>query len=986
MKKKSLLLFMTGLLSWTAGTVFAISEKDGVYQIGTPQDLVEFSTNIVASGNGRAAAVLTSDIDMSGVGYTPIGSMTSTYSGTFDGQQHYIRNLTVNTPDADKVGLFGVVSDGATIKNLILDEGSSITGHSFVGGIVGSTEGGGSITLENVGNEASVSASAANAAGLVGVSMGGSCAINIIHCFNTGMVNGGYESASFCGWLGGGSVIQDSYSYADIVGQDGNNSLYRNGATIKGAVYDKKAMQGKMIEEEDLYSGAFAYLLNGNQSDSPVWFQDLSESSSDAHPVPFSSHPTVYANGQLNCDGTAKQGTSVVYGNTNASLRDPHQFVDGICSVCGTLDEHFMTAAADGYYEIGTPAELAWFAAKVNKGDNTVNGRLTADIDYTAKNVSIAADRANSFHGTFDGQQHKISIAFKTTTDNTALFGYLDAATIRNLLVDGSIETTGGFAGGIFSVSVNGGLLENVVSAVNIKSTAAGDATMGGIASNSAGALQLRNVAFVGSIDAPASEGSAGLIGYTHAGEEILMQNSFVAAKMNIAKGAFMNRKAVVMDNCYYIPMDNSFENQDPGADSRATVIADGKSLADGALCYLLNGSVSGGDLWFETLGTDRFPVPFATSETVYLAGHLNCAGKVTSETTYSNEDGLAAVDEHQLNENGECTVCGNRVISTGAQLLSLQNDLAIGVVPEGVTVELKNDIDMSGVAGYVGLGTRDYPFKGIFDGKNHRVRNMSIEASEGNAGFFGFVTGGTKVKNLTVDASCDVYGEKGWTAGIIGVVVNNGGLVELENVGNEASVTAEGPNAAGIIGVAEGCLIHLTNVYNTGTVTGAKESAAISGWLSRNAVLKNVYNAGDVTVSGVDGNNTFARVQDGRITMTNCFETNGSQATTVTAEQVRNGELCYLLNGSADKGRNFFQTLDEDMHPVLDPTHKTISKEGSKYVNEAASTGIEYVTPEVSAHAAGIYTLSGSKTSQLRRGINIVRTQDGKVRKVLVK
>lgn len=982
MKQTKPLLMMAGMLLW-ANHTFAIDVKDGVYQISTAQDLVEFSTTVVAAGNGGASAVLTKDIDMTDVAFEPIGSMDNQYTGSFDGQCHYVRNLNIDTPEKDKVGLFGVVANGATISNLIVDANSSISGHAFVGGIIGSTDGGGSITLKNVGNEATVFAQDVNAAGLVGVSMNGACAINLINCFNTGMVSGSWDSASFCGWLGSGSVIENCYSYSTLASGKNGGSVYRNGATIKGVLYDNTGEQGQIIDDEELVSGAFAYQLNGKQSEAPIWFQNLSDDTFDEHPIPFSTHPTVYANGALNCDGTAKPGSELTYANTNKSNRDPHQFAEGICSVCGSLDKTYLTANSNGYYELENAAQLYWFAKLVNEGEVASNALLTADIDYTSKDLSIAENL--SFKGTFDGQGHKVTINFNTDHDNTALFGFLDAASIKNLVVDGNIETSGKFAGGVYSVGYNSCLLTNVVSAVNIKCSAEGDVTMGGIASNSASSLRLTNVAFVGSIYAPNAEGSAGLIGYAHGGDEAVFTNCFVAANMNMAKGSYVNRKAVIMDNCYYIPMNSSFDNQDTEADSRATQLSDVTALTSGQLCYLLN-QEDGGSKWFQTLATDAYPVPFATSKKVYLTGTLSCNGKPFSDTSYANEAGQVDKAAHDLNGNGECTVCGNRVISNGQQLLALQNDCKNAILSENVGVELANDIDMAGIDGYVGIGTRDVPFKGTFDGKGHVINNLIINVeNDGNAGLFAFVAGGTTIKNLVVRG--DIYAEKGWVGGIIGVVLNTGGLVNLENVGNEADVTTDGPNAAGIIGVAEGSLITMTNVYNAGMITGGKESAAISGWLSKNAMLTNVYNVGTITPSGVSNDDTFARYRES-INVGNCYElaTNSKLVNAVTEEQVKSGELCYLLNGSKDNGTNFYQTLGADEYPVLFATHKTVYKDGDTYKNDAG-TGIEGVqsTPSVQ-HPAAIYTLSGIKIGQMQKGVNIVKMADGTVKKMIKK
>lgn len=85
MKKNllSMLLCAVGAL-WSTGAQ-ALEQQDGVYQIATAQDLVDFSA-IVAGGEQTANAVLTANIDMTPVeDFTPIGSVAMPYKGTFDG-------------------------------------------------------------------------------------------------------------------------------------------------------------------------------------------------------------------------------------------------------------------------------------------------------------------------------------------------------------------------------------------------------------------------------------------------------------------------------------------------------------------------------------------------------------------------------------------------------------------------------------------------------------------------------------------------------------------------------------------------------------------------------------------------------------------------------------------------------------------------------------------------------------------------------------
>ena len=112
---------ITYLLLWAlcclSNSAFALDKVDGVYQIGTADELIEFA-NIVNGGENDANAVLTADIDMDGKDFVPIGCLESRYIGTFDGQYHVIDNIMYI--GSSRSGIFGVVN-GAQITRIAIE-------------------------------------------------------------------------------------------------------------------------------------------------------------------------------------------------------------------------------------------------------------------------------------------------------------------------------------------------------------------------------------------------------------------------------------------------------------------------------------------------------------------------------------------------------------------------------------------------------------------------------------------------------------------------------------------------------------------------------------------------------------------------------------------------------------------------------------------------------------------------------------------------
>ena len=176
--------------------------------------------------------ILMNDIDLSSIAnWEPIGRDTS-FTGTFDGNGHVIKNLKINNTDAKLIGFFATTSSSATIKNLGL-ENIDIKAEHSVGGLVSSNEGtitncyvtGNISGKDQVGGLVSsnaatitncyVSGNIAGETGIGGITASSNGAIN--NCYVTGSVSGN----DFVGGLVGntiGATINDCYVNANTFG------------------------------------------------------------------------------------------------------------------------------------------------------------------------------------------------------------------------------------------------------------------------------------------------------------------------------------------------------------------------------------------------------------------------------------------------------------------------------------------------------------------------------------------------------------------------------------------------------------------------------------------------------------------------------------------------------------------------------------------------------------------------------------------------
>ena len=360
----------------------APAQKDGVYQIGTADELVWFAKQ-VNGGSTAISGVLMAEIDLNGFDWTPIGSSAKKFSGSFDGAGYAIKNLTIDYQTAKSgerlyLGLFGYAEgtkdNRAAIKNLTV-QGSVNAGSEFsvysgnVAGVVacGSyVDVSGVISRVNVTVDAKVG-SACGVGGLAGVlinstatncgsegnvsgvkNLGGLCyefyAGTMTGCYNTGAVSGsgtcvggimGYaKQAAIKDVYNTGAVSTTKNLVGGLVGEMENSSLTNGYSTGKITVSESGGSSvGAAVGWADTLSNV--YYLEGT-SEKGVG-RDGTATAKTADELKAKTMPAALGNGFKRDLGSVNGGYPVLSWQTSDCK---HVWKDGKCETCGIACKH----------------------------------------------------------------------------------------------------------------------------------------------------------------------------------------------------------------------------------------------------------------------------------------------------------------------------------------------------------------------------------------------------------------------------------------------------------------------------------------------------------------------------------------------------------------------------------------------------------------------------------------------------------------------
>ncbi len=177
---------------------------------------------------------LASPIANGGKGWQPIGFFTphgptayEGFMGTFDGQGYEIRDLYINRPDEDRVGLFGETHE-AVIRDMGVVN-ATVIGEEAVGGLVATNVG----TVSNSYSAGSVTGED-GVGGLVGANWG-----TVSNSYSSGNITGISRVGGLVGVNGPGKTVSNSYSTTTVTGDEDVGGLVgTNAGNVTNSFWD----------------------------------------------------------------------------------------------------------------------------------------------------------------------------------------------------------------------------------------------------------------------------------------------------------------------------------------------------------------------------------------------------------------------------------------------------------------------------------------------------------------------------------------------------------------------------------------------------------------------------------------------------------------------------------------------------------------------------------------------------------------------------
>ena len=499
-------------LTWegegTEASPWLISTSDELVQLAEIAKRYNFSGKYIQLKNNI-------DVDTGWKDWTPIGTETNAFAGTFDGNGNTISGVHYKG-NSKNVGLFGCVGATGVIQNLELTdsefENTNVTDNATanLGSIAGYSAG----KLERVKSDATIKSNGRYNGGLVGEQAGGS----IIHCWYDGtMILGakGQFSGGIVGNVKSGTVTMSNclfsksitgggttnvLGFGGLVGQIAGGTLKINDSLVSGTVTKESGngsnrfgsfvgyLVGGALEISNTYAHnvmASGYVIRRNGGGTIKYNGTQLDVSINTYinGVKLGNYAEALPEGDLKGDALK---TKLDFTNHWQEVKDGFPVLKNPITGAGVPDvvEWMGEGTQTSPYIIKNEAELKLLAER--SLENSYEGKyfqLQANITVTGgtatepTNWTPIGSQSKPFAGNFDGNGKTISgVRYKGNGKNIGLFGYVGATgVIQNLgLTDSEFENTTSTANTAVNmgsiVGHNAGKLERVKSDAKIKS------------------------------------------------------------------------------------------------------------------------------------------------------------------------------------------------------------------------------------------------------------------------------------------------------------------------------------------------------------------------------------------------------------------------------------------------------------------------------------------------------------------------------------
>ena len=694
-----------------------------------------------------------------------------------------------------------------------------------------------------------------------------------------------------------------------------------------------------------------------------------------------------------------------------------------------TFSHTFIVARRDQYGTILIKDANEWkvFCKLVNeKGMTNLNARLEADINLGG-DIAMIGRYDHKYAGTFDGQNHTLTLNWNTGESDIAPFRRVGGATIKNLRTAGTIKSSSRFLAGLIDeVYGDNNTISGCVSNVNITSTFADDRCgAGGLISYIYTNTQvtITDCLVKGAINGTGAgrKGMGGFVCYQY-GTCTLTNCLYAGTNNGSNEYSYTFAPNATLNNCYYLNACGSEYKQ-------GTKVTE-EQLRSGEVAWMLQKGRS--DMaWGQKIGRDDAPqltrdndkrickVTFAYNGREEATRYANKGGTVASMPTFTPKDLLGSDynEHHYYSEiafedgfNGSTTVTSDKQVRINLtekdcyEIASADNwkefcNIVNNSGQNAVNAKLTQDVNLGSDIWQVGNH-----YAGTFDGQGHTLK-INWNGTSGWLAPFKTVDGAT-IKNLRTEG--EIKSISNFLSGLVHEAYGNttiSGCVSAVNI--TSSYNDGGCDAAGIIEcVRDNAKVTITDCVVKGKFTATTEK----GRRYMSGFVENQY--GTCTLNnclylGSGNGDRFSRTFVGdayygaTTTLNNCYYLNTcgtAQGTHITAEQLKSGEVakklqnnrtdkCYWAQqlgempdfyNAADKSKiNYvyykvnngwacddFRLTDGQPLPIgLDFTAATVTYERNFNGTQNATLCLPY---DLSAQGFKAYTLSGGNKNEV--------------------